>query len=641
MPNLKRLSRLLLLITLTLTLLPALAQGPALPTTLEQVESVTLPIRDPLALALRLNGVALIPAPPTSPVRAWAVGDVTSFWADNLETDEKFEVEATLELITDAAYMWVESGVTLDEADLRRSADVFSAVTYPTVRAAFGSEANPGIDGDPRLHILHTTGLGGGTAAYFGSESLYPVEAFATSNEREMFFVNLDTMASTIGTAYYDGVLAHEFQHMIHFANDPNEDAWLDEGMAELAGLLTGFDPRGFAPQFLNQPGVQLNTWPETDSTIPHYGAAFLFATYFHERFGDEGTRLLVMDTANGLASVDATLAALGAADPVNGEPLTSAAFFADWTAANLLNDPGLGDGRFGYTLTDGTLGTARVQSTISTYPARLTTTAPQYSAYYLTLQHLGPGRLQIDFSGAETVRLVPADPYSGARMWYSNRGDMSDSTLTRAFDLSGVSSATLTFQLWYDIEHLWDYGYVMVSADGGMRWTPLATERTTTADPHGNAYGPGYTGDSGGDAPAWVTETVDLTPYAGGEVLVRFELITDEAVNTPGMLVDDVAIPEIGYFDDFESGPGGWESAGWLYIDNVLPQAWIVQAVRPADSAAPVTRLLMPGEAHTGAWTLDVGGAAGEVTLIISPVAPLTTEPGAFTLTVDRAAGG
>ncbi|MBN2470390.1 MAG: hypothetical protein JXN59_06680, partial [Anaerolineae bacterium] len=314
-----RLTRFLLLLALILPVLPAAAQGPELPTTLAEVEGVTLPARDPLALAQRLNGVDYIPAPPDSPVRAWAVGDSATFWADNLETDEKFQVEATLQLITGAAYVWVESGITLDEDDLRRSADIFSQVTYPTVRAAFGSEANPGIDGDPRLHILHATGLGSGTAAYFGSESLYPAEAFATSNEREMFFVNLDNMASSIGTDYYDGVLAHEFQHMIHFANDANEDAWLDEGMAELAGLLTGFDPRGFAPQFLNRPGIQLNTWPEVESTIPHYGAAFLFATYFHERFGDEGTRLLVTDTANGLTSVDETLTALETSDPVTG----------------------------------------------------------------------------------------------------------------------------------------------------------------------------------------------------------------------------------------------------------------------------------------------------------------------------------
>jgi immune inhibitor A len=629
----------LLALALTLfPLLPARAQWPEFPSTLEQVLTIPLPARDPLALAARFDGTLVLADPPASPVTTWAPGDTTTFWADDLEADLQFQVQATLEVITPVAYVWVESGVTLDEADLQRSAEVFSSVTYPTVRAAFGSEANPGIDGDPRLHVLLARGLGEGTAAYFGSASLYPAEAVPGSNEREMFFVNLDSMASSLGSDYFDGVLAHEFQHMIHHNNDANEDAWLDEGMAELASLLAGFDWRGFAPQFLQAPGIQLTTWPEVESTIPHYGAAFLFATYFHERFGDEGTRLLVTDPANGMASVDAALEALGATDPVSGAALTSLDIFADWTAAILLNNSALADGRFGYTLLDPGLGTATVQQVVDTYPAKLDLSAAQYSATYVTLRHMSPGRLRVQFAGAESVPVVDAAPFSGARMWYSNRGDTTDSSLTRAFDLNGVKIATLEFALWYDIEALWDYGYVMASCDGGDTWTPLATARTTTEDPHGNAYGPGYTGDSGGDAPAWVQETVDLTPFAGGEVLIRFELITDEAVNAQGMLVDDVRIPEIGYFDDFESGPGGWESQGWLYIDNVLPQRWIVQAVRQTDAAAPVTRLLMAEEGVAGgSWEFEVGGAAGDVTLIISPVAPLTTEPGAFRIAFAR----
>jgi len=338
------------------------------------------------------------------------------------------------------------------------------------------------------------------------------------------------------------------------------------------------------------------------------------------------------------MAGVDAVLREIGATDPETGRLLASADIFADWTVANLLN--GSGDARYGYTLLSRALGAAQVQDTIATYPATLTQSAPQYSARYIALQHLGPGRLRLEFSGAEAVRLVPAEPFSGARMWYSNRGDSADSSLTRAFDLSGVSRATLEFAAWYDIERLWDYAYVMASTDGGATWTPLPGLRTTTDNPHGNAYGPAYTGDSGGDAgPVWVRESVDLAPFAGGEVLLRFELITDEAVNTPGMVIDDVRIPEIGYFDDFEAGPGGWQSEGWLYIDNVLPQEWIVQLVTRGQQTA-VTRLLMPGDGARGSWEFAIGGLAGEATLIVSPIAPLTTEPGRFTIAVKRIGG-
>ena len=33
--------------------------------------------------------------------------------------------------------------------------------------------------------------------------------------------------------------------------------------------------------------------------------------------------------------------------------------------------------------------------------------------------------------------------------------------------------------------------------------------------------------------------------------------------------------IPEIGYSTDFETDDGGWESAGWVRMDNLLPQTY------------------------------------------------------------------
>ncbi len=38
-------------------------------------------------------------------------------------------------------------------------------------------------------------------------------------------------------------------------------------------------------------------------------------------------------------------------------------------------------------------------------------------------------------------------------------------------------------------------------------------------------------------------------------------------------MLIDDIAIPEIGYSADFEKDDGGWKAAGFARVQNVLPQ--------------------------------------------------------------------
>jgi len=47
------------------------------------------------------------------------------------------------------------------------------------------------------------------------------------------------------------------------------------------------------------------------------------------------------------------------------------------------------------------------------------------------------------------------------------------------------------------------------------------------------------------------VREKIDLTPYAGRPIVVRFEMVTDDAVNLPGLCIDDMRVPELGFSDD------------------------------------------------------------------------------------------
>lgn len=604
--------------------------------TLRLVEDTIIPPRDRIDLARRLLGVTDIPAPPTTPPRELKIGTVLTFWADNLDEDESFQVEAQLVYKTAHVYMFVEVGQKVDRTAIRRSADVFETVVRPRVHEVFGTEWLPGIDGDPHLYVLHAANLGGWVAAYYGSASQYPSAAVPRSNQHEMFYVNLDTMNWAIGTPYYEGVLAHEFQHMVHWNVDPNEDTWINEGLSELAAMLAGYGASGFAPSFLETPDIQLNTWPEEDGRGAHYGASFLFMAYLYQRYGETAIVTLVRNPANGLQSVAQTLDAIGATDPATGAPVSLVDLFADWVVANRLQDPTVADGRYAYTHPAmQSLAQAAITRDIAPTGTPLALTAPQWGAHTLRLRGgAEPQRVRLAFQGSETVSIVPVDAHSGQYMWWSNRGDESDTRLTRAFDLSGVSRATLTYWAWYHIEDLWDYAYVMVSTDGGATWTPLATPRTTAEDPHDNAYGPGYTGHSGG----WVQETVDLTPYAGQNVLVRFEYITDDTVTQPGLIVDDISIPEIGYADDFERGDGGWQSEGWLRMDNRLPQHFLVQLVQPGNAAAPVTRLLGQADAPQGEWEITVGGAPGDAVIIVSGLAPVTTQPAGYNLTVSVA---
>ena len=187
-----------------------------------------------------------------------------------------------------------------------------------------------------------------------------------------------------------------------------------------------------------------------------------------------------------------------------------------------------------------------------------------------------------IKFSGDETTQIIPTAAHSGNACYWGNFGDSIDAKLTRAFDLTDIESATLNFMAWYELEELWDFAYVMVSTDDGSTWTLLEGLNTTDENPNGTGLGPGFSGASDG----WMDQSFDISAYAGGEILVRFEHVTDDAVNIHGICIDDIEIPEIEYFDDAE-GVSDWEFDGFAHIDPTVPQKWLLSIVRePADGA-------------------------------------------------------
>jgi hypothetical protein len=218
--------------------------------------------------------------------------------------------------------------------------------------------------------------------------------------------------------------------------------------------------------------------------------------------------------------------------------------------------------------------------------------------------------------------------------LWWSNSADESLTTLTRAFDLSGAEQATLTYWTWHDIEPGYDYATVEVSADGGEQWQMLSTPSGTGANPYGNNPGWGYTGRSG-DPPAWVQEQVDLSPYVGGEVRVRFAYLTDEAITGAGFVLDDIAIPEIGYADDVETGEDGWEAAGFVRTDDLVPQRYLALLIGLGDEVT-VERLPLEKD-QTAQWTVPLGSENWhEAILVLSGLAPRTGQPALYQLRIQ-----
>lgn len=603
----------------------------------EQLLQVVVPTRDLRDLTLRLNpAIDEVPLVVKDETPTYEIGDQIEFWVHNLDTNRSSLTTAELIYKTAVAYAWVEVDQPYDKEAIARSLDRFSQQSYPAEVAFFGSEWFPGVDNDPRLHILHATGVGSGVAGYYSSADQYSRLANPYSNEKEMFYINLRLLNNSADYGYYETVLAHEFQHMIHWANDRNEETWINEGMSEYAQEVAGYGTDTvFAGAFINLPDTQLNTWKvDSASNAEHYGGAYLFVHYLTQQFGPETTKALVAQPANGVQGVTTALAAQGYTEDFNR-------VFADWVIANYMDNPEAlqGNGVYGYRDLD--LPTPPLAHTFSVDTADAhRATVNNYATDYLRVE--GRGNVTLRFKGQTSTQLANTQPYSGRRAWWSNRGDDSNSRLTRSFDLQEIAPGTpvtMAASMWWNIETDFDYGYVVVSRDA-RKWQILEGQYTTTDNPSGNSFGAAYTSSSAtlpNQQQGWVTERFDLSEYAGEEIWLRFEYVTDDAVNASGWFIDDVQIPALEYHADFENDSEGWMSEGWLLTDNILAQHWLVQMMEfENDSLIAVHQIPVDTQGQAEIVLSQLGRNRYAI-LSVSAIAPTTTEPATYELQPER----
>ena len=83
--------------------------------------------------------------------------------------------------------------------------------------------------------------------------------------------------------------------------------------------------------------------------------------------------------------------------------------------------------------------------------------------------------------------------------------------------------------------------------------------------------------------------DSVDLSPYAGKRVLVRFHYVTDDAINGTGICLDSIAVPELGFFDSVSVNEG-WTAHGFYRTDNRIRQKYAVYLVESKGEERIVT---------------------------------------------------
>lgn len=475
-------------------------------------------------------------------------------------------------------------------------------------------------DGETRVMLLIDNFR---DANYYDPDYPFYVSGFFSPVYESYFnrnIVNIDTYNLAKNTQDAYGTLAHEFQHLIHSDNDPNEGNWLNEGMSDLAEYIVGYGhPMGHINFYLNHPENSLVTWdeyldaPTGPETLGDYGQAYLLELYLLEHYGEDFIQQLAHSSANGIKSVDQVLAevdagidfgelfrnfsiALAIDSPGIGGNLFShnkamAKFKKHVTAGksfkNFLNSPGkvhqlLGDQNKGRRFTDGFDGFSLA---VTVNNLRLGGDVYKFDSIDLGVNYGGAAKYNkegvpawgtdyIKLDSTDKVKNVafdlmdfqpipwevvhdPLDTGHGAVYWSSN-GNLIDNKLVVEADLTDANSPTLEFDHYYNIEEKWDYGMVQVSTDGGQTWNSLSNEHTRSdVSPEGLPKIKNNLPGFTGTNGKWTHETFDLSQFAGQKVLIAFRYLTDWATNNSGWYVDNIEIPEVEYSRDGSSLEG------------------------------------------------------------------------------------
>lgn len=145
----------------------------------------------------------------------------------------------------------------------------------------------------------------------------------------------------------------------------------------------------------------------------------------------------------------------------------------------------------------------------------------------------------------------------------YNTGGRVLNALVSPSVNLINANAPVhLLFAEKYATERGWDYCMVDVSTDGGSNWIHLRGGYGSA--PNGSSYG-------------WVLTLIDLSPYVGNVILIRFLFDTGDSLynDFPGWFIDDVIIYDNGglitgkkFFDFNQNGIPDNEDKGikgWL----------------------------------------------------------------------------
>ncbi len=363
----------------------------------------------------------------------------------------------------------------------------------------------------------------------------------------------------------YEGVVAHEFQHLIHNDIDPDEDTWINEGCSMYAETLCGYGfQESVSNHFFFTPDNSLTIWGDQGdiNILADYGQAYLFMMYLNDHYGGAFfISELANNLLNGIEGIQDTLYN-------RGYNISFRELFHNWTIANLLRN---GDGAYNYNSFDmSLLDQVNIHNapnekfrgielgetiTLEGYQTGIFELCP-WGTDYIKIDSTFPADLlQLWFDGQDMPghlwQLANYDTMYGtatghSSTFWSGTLNLTDNVIAMELNLVDTISPELTFGSYYNIEEGWDYGFVQVSLDNGVTWQSLSNEHTQII-PNPNLHPdifsnlPGFTGSN----IMWTEETFDLSEYNGEIILLSFRYMTDWYTTYDGWFIDDISVDD------------------------------------------------------------------------------------------------
>jgi hypothetical protein len=274
---------------------------------------------------------------------SWSFTTITGFWVYNFDNDSYYLVSATKAGEGNHCIVYLEQGQSVDTSTINSITNQFDNTIYPDETSTFGSEPNPGIDGNSKIFILlldikdgySSNPSQGYIAGYFDPINEYDISVSPYSNQKEVFFMDINP--GVPGDSTFIRTLAHEFQHMINWNEKTNilgvsEDTWLDEAMSEIAPVVCGY-----GPDYEEVYSYELVPWDSLigwDSQTYDYATVYMWAQYMKDRVTNtdasgHGVFWNIDHTSSvGINAVNSALSIVG-----YGKDFTDV--FRDWSIAN------------------------------------------------------------------------------------------------------------------------------------------------------------------------------------------------------------------------------------------------------------------------------------------------------------------